>query len=109
MVRTMFPGNVIPVNRISKVSQQVLAIMSKDYPATVPGPNGDYLLPNNAYGTYNTWQRFTQLSVKADHNISSRNHLSGSILRTTQPQFPRKASGRPVWPNRPDWGPFSPA
>ena len=109
LVRNMFPGNVIPQNRISKVSQQVLGIMAKDYPATVPGPNGDYLLPNNAYGAYNTWQRFTQLSVKGDHNISSRNHLSGSILRTTQPQYQANASGVHVWANLPDGGPFSSA
>ncbi len=109
MVRTMFPGNVIPVNRISKVSQQVLAIMQKSYPATVPGPNGDYLLPNNAYGAYNTWQRFTQFSVKGDHNISARNHLSGSILRTTQPQYQANASGVHVWNNEQYGGPFSSA
>jgi hypothetical protein len=100
---------MIPQSRISKVSQQVLAVMAKDYPATVPGPNGDYLLPNNAYGAYNTWQRFTQLSVKGDHNISPRNHLSGSILRTTQPQYQANASGVHVWDNLQYGGPFSSA
>jgi hypothetical protein len=109
MMRSMFPGNIIPANRISKVSQQVLGIMQKSYPATVPGPNGDYLLPNNAYGAYNTWQRFTQLSVKGDHNISARNHLSGSILRTTQPQYQANASGTHVWNNEQYGGPFSSA
>ncbi len=67
--------------------------MQKDYPATVPGPNGDYLLANNAYGPYNTWQRFTQFSVKGDHNISNNDHLSGSFARTTQPQYQGNASG----------------
>ncbi len=110
VVRTMFPGNIIPANRISKVSQQVLAVMQKYYPATVPGPAGDYLLVNNAYGAYNVWQRYTQLSLKGDHNISSRNHLSGSIARTTQPQFQGNASGTHVWTQSPgDGGPFSSA
>ncbi len=109
LVRTMFPGNIIPQSRISKVSQQVLAIMQKDYPATVPGPNGDYLLPNNAYAAYNTWQRFTQFSVKGDQNISVNNHLSGSILRTTQPQYQANASGVHVWDNLQYGGPFSSA
>ncbi len=109
LVRTMFPGNIIPASRISKVSQQVLGILSKDYPATVPGPNGDYLLPNNAYGAYNTWQRFTQFSIKGDHNISTSNHLSGSILRSTQPQYQANASGVHVWDNLQYGGPFSSA
>ncbi len=109
LVRTMFPGNIIPQSRISKVSQQVISIMQKDYPATVPGPNGDYLLPNNAFAAYNTWQRFTQFSVKGDHNISANNHLSGSILRSTQPQYQANASGVHVWDNLQYGGPFSSA
>ena len=109
LVRTMFPGNIIPQSRISKVSQQVIGILQKDYPATVPGPNGDYLLPNNAYAAYNTWQRFTQFSIKGDHNISAVNHLSGSILRSTQPQYQANASGVHVWDNLQYGGPFSSA
>jgi hypothetical protein len=110
VVRTMFPGNIIPLSRISKVSQQVLGIMQQYYPATVPGPAGNYLLVNNAYGNYNVWQRYTQLSLKMDHNISSRDHLSGSIARTTQPQFQGNASGTHVWTQSPgDGGPFSSA
>ncbi len=97
IVRTMFPGNIIPQSRISAVSRQVLAIMAKDYPATVPGPSGNYLLVNNAYGAYNVWQRYTQISLKGDHNISTRNHLSGSVARTTQPQYQANASGTHVW------------
>jgi hypothetical protein len=109
LVRSMFPGNIIPQSRISQVSQQVLGIMQKAYPATVPGPNGDYLLANNAYGPYNTWQRFTQLSLKGDHNISSNDHLSGSIARTTQPQYQGNASGTHVWDAQQFGGPFSSA
>ena len=109
LVRSMFPGNIIPQSRISKVSQQVLGLMQADYPATVPGPNGDYLLANNAYGPYNTWQRFTQLSVKGDHNISANDHLSGSIARTTQPQYQGNASGTHVWDTLQYGGPFSSA
>ena len=110
VVRTMFPGNIIPASRISNVSEQVLNIMQKYYPATVPGPAGNYLLVNNAYGAYNVWQRYTQISVKMDHNISSRNHLSGSVARTTQPQFQGNASGTHVWTQSSgDGGPFSSA
>ncbi len=110
VVRQMFPGNIIPASRISQVSQQVLAIMNKYYPATVPGPAGNYLLVNNTFGDYNVWQRYTQLSVKGDHNISARNHLSGSIARTTQPQFQGNASGTHVWTQGAgDGGPFSSA
>jgi hypothetical protein len=84
--------------------------MAKDYPATAPGPNGDYLLANNAYANYPTWQTYTQLSVKADHNISSRNHLSGSVLRTTQPQLTYNASGTHVDNSAlPNGGPFTSA
>ncbi len=110
VVRQMFPGNVIPASRISQVSQQVLSLVNKYYPATVPGPSGNYLLANNAFGDYNVWQRYTQLSVKGDHNISARNHLSGSIARTTQPQFQGNASGTHVWTQGAgEGGPFSSA
>jgi hypothetical protein len=110
VVRSTFPGNIIPQSRISKVSQQVIGIMNKYYPATVPGPAGNYLLANNAFGAYNVWQRYTQFSVKGDHNISARNHLSGSIARTTQPQFQGNASGTHVWTATPgEGGPFSSA
>jgi Carboxypeptidase regulatory-like domain/TonB dependent receptor len=110
VVRTMFPGNIVPQSRISTVAKQVLGDMAKYYPATVPGPNGDYLLVNNAYGFYNVWQRYTQISIKGDQNISARNHLSGSFIRTTQPQFQGNASGTHVWTQTPgDGGPFSSA
>ncbi len=75
----------------------------------MPGPNGDYLLANNAYGPYNTWQRFTQLSIKGDHNISVKDHISGSVARTTQPQYQGNASGVHVWDNLQYGGPFSSA
>jgi len=44
IVRTPFPGNIIPTSRISKVSQQVIGLMNQYYPATVPGLSGNYLL-----------------------------------------------------------------
>jgi hypothetical protein len=110
VLRTPFPGNIIPANRISKVSQQVISLMQKYYPATVPGPNGDYLLVNNAFGDYNVWQRYTQMSIKADHSISVRSHLSGTLTRSTQPQFQGNASGTHVWTSSSgDGGPFSSA
>ena len=110
VVRQIFPGNIIPSRRISQVSQQVIKLMNQYYPATVPGPSGNYLLANNAFGDYNVWQRYTQLSVKGDHNISARNHLSGSIARTTQPQFQGNASGTHVWTQASgEGGPFSSA
>ncbi len=110
LMRTMFPGNIIPQSRISTVSRRVIAVMQKDYPATVPGPNGDFLLNNNAFAGYDTWQTYTQMSVKADHNISSRNHLSGSLLRTTQPYYNASASGIHVWNSALQYGgPFTSA
>ena len=109
-VRFMFPGNVIPASRISTVSKRVIALMAKDYPATVPGPNGDFLLANNAFAGYDTWQNYTQMSVKADHNIGSRNHLSGSLARTSQPYYNAAASGIHVWNSALQYGgPFTSA
>jgi hypothetical protein len=110
IVRSAFPGNIIPGARISRVSQQVIALMQKYYPATAPGPNGDFLQVNNAFGDYNVWQRYTQLSVKMDHSISSRSHLSGTVARTTQPQFQGNASNTHVWTaTSGEGGPFSSA
>ena len=82
LVRSMFPGNVIPQSRISSVSKTVAALMAKNYPATVAGPNGDYLTANNAFSGPLNFQNYTQLSIKGDENISSRNHLSGSLSRS---------------------------
>ncbi len=110
LVRNMFPGNIIPQSRISSVSKTVNALMAKDYPATVAGPNGDYLVANNAFSGPLNWQNYTQLSIKADENISSRNHLSGSLSRTIRPAFQTAASGTHVYNfDLPNGGPFSSA
>src|SRR5204863_4152937 len=110
LVRNIFPGNIIPQNRISAVSKTVNALMAKDYPAAIAGPNGDYLVANNAFSGPLNWQNYTQLSVKADENISSRNHLSGSLSRTIRPAFQTAASGVHVYNfDLPNGGPFSSA
>src|SRR5436190_14663452 len=58
LVRNMFPGNIIPQSRISSVARTVNAIMAKDYPATVAGPSGDYLVANNAFSGPLNWQNY---------------------------------------------------
>src|SRR5205085_2719195 len=110
LVRNILPGKIIPQNRISSISKTVNAIMAKDYPAVIAGPNGDYLVANNAFSGPLTWQNYTQLAIKGDENISSRNHLSGSVSRTIRPAFQTAASGVHVYNfDLPNGGPFSSA
>src|SRR5258706_214805 len=108
-MRSSMP-NLFLQSRIWLISKPVNALMAKDYPAAIAGPNGDYRVANNAFSGTLNWQNYTQLSVKADENISSRNHLSGSLSRTIRPAFQTAASGTHVYNfDLPNGGPFSSA
>lgn len=82
LVRTQFPGNIIPPNRISPASAKIASY----FPAL-----------NSALG-YTGYTGDTQLDpdtylIKLDHQLSERHHLSGVLVRT---DIPRVFSGGPV-------------
>ena len=63
-----FAGNIIPQNRFSSVSRNVLAV--------IPQPtNGS--LQNNYLATTTTNRKFDTWSVKINHNITSRHLING--------------------------------
>jgi hypothetical protein len=72
---TPFPGNVIPSNRLSSVSQKVAGVYSKYYAPTIANAITNNF-PSMQAGSPISTKRTADL--KLDHNFSERNHLSGS-------------------------------
>ncbi len=69
-VRDPFPNNVIPTTRFSGVAQRTLPLIPNP---DIPGAYfNNYIDRSNQPSTDNDW------SVKIDHNISSKQHLSGA-------------------------------
>jgi len=106
----IFPGNIIPASRISRVAQNLNAIASQDYQPTVVGANGVIPLQDNAQLPLNSIFKLTQAqySVKMDENISDRHKLSGSLTINHRPRWEAYYDSTGMWnPNLPDGGPLS--
>jgi Carboxypeptidase regulatory-like domain len=99
-----FPNNIIPANRISRISRQIGEIAKKHYV-----PTSDALTANNLFPTQNTPEfDQNQWSFKIDQVLSSRQRLSGSLARNTRPRLLLDAGG--IWDvNDPIGGPLSTA
>ncbi|MFN0100817.1 MAG: carboxypeptidase regulatory-like domain-containing protein [Bryobacteraceae bacterium] len=67
--RDPFPGNAIPASRISGVAQRTLPLIPQP---DLPGFFNNYLSRQNQPSTDNDW------SVKIDHQISSKQRISGA-------------------------------
>lgn len=78
-IRDPFPGNVIPVQRFSTVSNQYLAlaknVLVPNRPGLVPGTIG-YVSQNYISGGGSAAESTTKFNVKIDHSIGSAHHLS---------------------------------
>jgi len=72
LVRTAFPGNTIPTNRISPVA----ATLNKYLPA--PNLPGSY---NNIYTAGNSGNNQDVWSIKGDYNLTSNSRISGLFSR----------------------------
>jgi hypothetical protein len=72
-VRTQFPGNIIPQNRLSQVAQRLAAL--------IPTPDiaGTYF--NNYVDRSTQPANEDDWSVKIDHQLTSKQQLTGSIWR----------------------------
>jgi hypothetical protein len=79
-VGDMFPGNIIPTSRISKVSRNLNAIAKANYIPNVKDSTGNYPITNNylnlAAASYKTDQYY--YSLKIDHYFSAKHKLSAS-------------------------------
>lgn len=108
LVRNMFPGNIIPKSRISKVSQNLAGIMKAHYMPQVKGADGQYALLNNSFYPVSNQAGFnqTQFSTKSDFQINSNQRLSGSFNWIDRPRTLLDQGG--VWDDSdPNGGPLS--
>jgi hypothetical protein len=69
-IRDPFPGNVIPLDRFSRISREVLklATMRPD----LPGVRNNFVYTSGDTIGTNPWNKF---SIKLDHNLSSKDRL----------------------------------
>ena len=84
VTRQPFPGNIIPANRFSSVSKNILAVL--------PTPTNSGLFSN----TLSTGRGFVdedQYDIKIDHSFSDTNRLSGFYYRDHQTQFDPTGAG----------------
>jgi hypothetical protein len=108
VVRTMFPGNVIPASRISKVSQNLATIATKYYLPTVKQADGQFALTNNSFFPTANTPTFDQkqLSIKGDQILSPSQRLSGSLSWIDRPRILIDSGGD--WTDAaPNGGPLS--
>jgi hypothetical protein len=69
VVRTAFPGNIIPQNRISPIAQQVL----KYFP--LPNQAGNAQGANNFFSINPRTDKFYSISTRFDHNLAMNQRL----------------------------------
>ncbi|MGE5648047.1 MAG: TonB-dependent receptor domain-containing protein [Acidobacteriota bacterium] len=107
-VKQMFPGNIIPANRISKVSQNLAAIMKQYYTPVVKQADGQYAMINNAFFPVANQPQYSQqqLTAKIDQNLSDRQKVSASYSYNYRPRW-LIDSGGPWNINEADGGPLS--
>ena len=108
LVRDMFPGNIIPASRISKVSQNLGKIMLDHYAPTVKDASGQIALINNSFFPIANQAGFnqTQFSTKSDYQINGKQRLSGSFVFVDRPRTLLDQGG--VWDfSDPNGGPLS--
>ena len=95
----VFPGNMIPANRISPISRKIAAIYRQSYQ-----PMAANRIINNSAGPAYVDPSFTQhqFSVKADHVLTADARLSGSLIWTKRPRTLVDQGG--VWDPSDDMG-----
>ena len=79
-VRTQFPGNMIPANRFSKVSKNIMALMPQP---DVPGNLNNW---HNRTGANPEFNNFT-ITTKVDHSFSDKQKMSVSYTNEDRPRL----------------------
>ncbi len=82
VVRDMFAGNMIPKSRISKVSQNLVNILSQHYQPELNSLINNSFFPVSNQAGFNQ----TQFSTKSDFQINSKQRLSGSFVYVDRPR-----------------------
>lgn len=95
----VFPGNVIPHSRQSPVSREIARLYRTSYQPQVPNR-----ISNNAAGPAYIDPSFVQhqFSIKADHTLTDRGRLSGSLIWTKRPRTLADQGG--IWDPTDDLG-----
>ena len=109
-VGQMFPGNIIPKSRFSKVSQNLNAVATKYYLPTIKDATGQIALVNNGVFPITNTPEFDQhqFSIKGDRMIGYNHKLTGSYTYVVRPRELLDAGG--MWdPDETDGGPLSKA
>ncbi len=81
-VRDAFPGNIVPRNRFSPVSQKILEL------APIDDPMFDTMLRNTpSIGVCCPIFNEKMLTLKGDHNVNSNHRLSATVNRNFRRRF----------------------
>lgn len=98
----VFVNNLIPASRFSKVSEQIVQLYQKYYPPDIESP-----VANNRSPISNSpSQTPMQVSVKIDHELTTKDHLSGSYIYNHRPRVLNDSGG--IWsPDSTDGGPMA--
>ncbi len=114
-VGDMFPGNIIPASRISKVSRNLNAIAKANYVPSQTDASGKYLLTDNykalTAGSYET--DYYYYSLKVDHYFSPKHKLWASythhirdVLNLTGLLNKDLENGGPLATTNHTWSPY---
>lgn len=97
-----FTGNMIPSGRISGVAQKIIPIFQNHY-----APENASLFANDRLPSNNSpAQTPNQAVIKLDHNLTSKDRLSGSWIYNHRPRTLVDSGG--IWePGSTDGGPLS--
>lgn len=87
----VFPGNIIPSDRLSAAAQKIAAIYQKDYaPASGSLTNNELFPAGNSPS-----QIHHQYTFRVDHNLTANNRLSGDYIHMFTPRLLVDSGG--VW------------
>lgn len=87
----VFAGNIVPGSRISATAQKIAAIYRKNYaPASNALSNNELFVAGNSPS-----QIHHQYTFRVDHNIGSKNRLSGDYIHMFTPRLLVDSGG--VW------------
>ena len=98
-----FVGNIIPTDRFSAVSQNIVDIYKQSYQPLAPGFINNNSMPVNQPAPL---YKISSVSVKLDYNLSSAHRLNGSYIWSAIPRILADQGG--VWaPGSTDGGPLA--
>jgi len=100
----VFVGNIIPTDRFSTVSQQLVDIFKQSYVPLAPGLTNNNAVPANQPAPL---YKITSFSVKLDYNLSNTHRMNGSFIWSAIPRI-LADQGDSIWaPGSTDGGPLA--